>query len=449
MAALQLNLDALLFDLENPRISKAGSQRDALQKIIEDQDLKLVVLAESIVEDGLNPMDRWLVLKSPTGRTRYTVLEGNRRLAALRLLRNPAAMTDLEVRSAVKKQFEQLAARFDLSAVEPLDCFEVSERTAATTWLNQRHTGENRGSGIVNWGGVATARFRGRDPALQAFDFVLNYGSLTDEEKEKLQDYFPLSTLDRLLSTPDVRAQIGVDVSRGKLTTALPATEVIKPLRKIALELSEQVINVSALKSKEQQVEYVSKLGTDLPDLTKKAAASRAIDEMGEQDFRTTPAAKPVTITRPKAPPVRRTLIPRECYLTVSNPKIAEIVRELRRLLLSDYPHSISVLFRVFLEQSVDHYLDKSGIPLKVATPGGPKDKTLRVKVGEAVKEMAKNGTPAKDLIGVSKGIVDQNSPLHIDTLHAYIHNRFYSPSDRDLKVAWDNAQLFFVNIWK
>jgi hypothetical protein len=48
-----------LLDLENPRISRAGAQNVALQKIIENQDVKLVALAESIVEDGgLNPMDR-------------------------------------------------------------------------------------------------------------------------------------------------------------------------------------------------------------------------------------------------------------------------------------------------------------------------------------------------------------------------------------------------------
>lgn len=82
MATVTCELDELLLDLDNPRISKSDSQRGALQKIIEDQDVKLVVLADSIVTDGLNPMDRWLVLKSPTERGRYIVLEGNRRLAS-------------------------------------------------------------------------------------------------------------------------------------------------------------------------------------------------------------------------------------------------------------------------------------------------------------------------------------------------------------------------------
>ncbi len=58
MSAIRTDVKDLLLDLQNPRISNAGSQRDALQKIIDDQGLKLVVLAESIVLEGLSPMDR-------------------------------------------------------------------------------------------------------------------------------------------------------------------------------------------------------------------------------------------------------------------------------------------------------------------------------------------------------------------------------------------------------
>ncbi len=254
MASLQLKLSDLLLDQDNPRISRAGSQRETLQKIIEDQDVKLVVLAESIVSEGLNPMDRWLVLRSPTVRRKYITLEGNRRLAALRILHNPNVMTDIEIRSALKKRFEELANQFDLDAIGPLDCYEVEDRAEAAAWINQRHTGENEGKGIVDWGGLATSRFRGRDPALQAYEFVLNHGSLENEEKELLAKRFPISTLDRLLSTPDVRSRIGVEITSGKLRTALPATEVIKPLRQIVLQLATRDINVTALKSKDQQV---------------------------------------------------------------------------------------------------------------------------------------------------------------------------------------------------
>lgn len=106
-------------------------------------------------------------------------------------------------------------------------------------------------------------------------------------------------------------------------------------------------------------------------------------------------------------------------------------------------------LFRVFFETSVDHYLDMAGIPLQVTTKGGKKDKSLRAKVGGAISAMVANGVAKKNLDGVSKGVDDKSSPLFVDTLHNYVHNRFYSPTERDLKVAWNNSQLFFENIWK
>lgn len=449
MSGLDLTIDELLLDLENPRISRAESQREALQKIIEDQDVKLVVLAESMVADGLNPMDRWLVLKSPTEVGKFVVLEGNRRLATIRLLNNRQLLNSLEVRSAVKKRFDTLSDEFDLDRISPIACYEIGDRASAAAWLNQRHTGENKGRGIVSWGGVATARFRGRDPALQALDLVLEYGDLSDEERELVEDHFPITTLERLLSTPAVRNLIGADISESKLKTDLPAAEIIKPLRRMVLDLATETVNVSALKSRDQMVAYTKALGSDLPNIAKRSGDMKSVDELGERDFKPPPKpkAKPKLKIRPA--PVRKTLIPRDCYLTVSNPKIAEISKELRTLTLADFPHSISVLFRVFLEQSVDHYLTNAGISLQVNTPGGNKDKSLKTKVKESIAEIVKNGVPKKDLAGVEKGIDDKNSPLFVETLHNYVHNRFYSPTERDLKVAWDNAQLFFGTIWK
>ena len=63
MPSVSLDIDELLLDLDSPALVVRGVEREALQKIIEDQDIKLVILAESIVADRLNPMDRWLVIR--------------------------------------------------------------------------------------------------------------------------------------------------------------------------------------------------------------------------------------------------------------------------------------------------------------------------------------------------------------------------------------------------
>jgi hypothetical protein len=149
MPAKELKVEDLLLDLENPRINRADSQRGALQKIVDDQGVKLVALAQSIIEDGLNPMDRLLVIKSHKDRGKFIVVEGNRRLAAIKILNNSAVLTDLEMRPPMRKRLQALAKEFAVDDIEPIDCFEVSERPVAAMWIQQRHTGENEGRGIV------------------------------------------------------------------------------------------------------------------------------------------------------------------------------------------------------------------------------------------------------------------------------------------------------------
>src|SRR5436309_11112810 len=255
MPSKSLKIDSLEFDLENPRITLASDQRDAMQKILSEQKVRLINLAESIAEKGLSPMDRFLVLRSDR-QGKFTVIEGNRRLLAMKLLKNTSLVDDLEMPDAFKKRLHKAARTFDFTKVEPVDCFEVDDRALGNEWIRQRHIGEDAGRGIVDWSGMARSRFRGREPALQALDFVLEHADLTDEQKEEINGKFPWTSLDRLLSTPSVRTAIGLQIEKGKLRTDLPATEVLKPLRRIVLDLSEKAINVSQLKSKEQQNEY-------------------------------------------------------------------------------------------------------------------------------------------------------------------------------------------------
>ena len=455
MADKKLKIESLQLDLENPRITHATSQRDALQQILTDQDVRLVALAESIVEAGLNPMDRLLVLRSATNTSKFIVLEGNRRLAAMMIMRNSAVLGDLEVRPNVKRRLEKIARDFNATDIEPIACFELSSRQEGAAWISQRHTGANEGRGIVDWGGVATARFRGTDPALQALDLVVNHGGLSDAERAEVLERFPITTLDRLLSTPGVRTQIGFEIKNQKLLSDLPPAEALKPLRRIVRDLASGAVNVTMLKKRDQMTDWVKTLGSDLPDLATRTGTSVPIEELNKEEF-SPPAPSPVPPlpkapkpTKPRPAPVQKTLIPRDCTLNVTNPKIAEIERELRSLWMSDSPHAISVLFRVFLELSVDHYSDKNGLPTTILTPGGDKELKLQAKVKGVIDHMVQAGVSKKHLDGISKGVSDKNSPLHVDTLHSYVHNRFYSPVERDLKVAWDNSQVFFEGIWK
>lgn len=54
MPEIKLKIDDLVLDHDNPRITHAEGQQEALQKIVKDQKAKLVKLAESIVKHGMS-----------------------------------------------------------------------------------------------------------------------------------------------------------------------------------------------------------------------------------------------------------------------------------------------------------------------------------------------------------------------------------------------------------
>jgi hypothetical protein len=450
MPTKSLKIDSLDLDLENPRIKLATDQRDAMQKIISEQKVKLVNLAESIADRGFSPMDRCLILRSDRG-NKFVVLEGNRRILCAKLLKNPSLIPTFSMPDAFRKRLEKAAQKFDSKTVEPVDCFEVADRAEGNDWIRRRHNGEDGGRGIVDWSAIAVSRFTGRDPALQALEFVLEHGNLSEEQVERINSAKFLSTLDRLLSTPTVRKTIGFDIDNGKLLTRLPANEAIKPLKRIVLDLSEKAINVNHVKTKEQQNAYVNNLrGSDRADLSKEAGSMVPLESITSKDFSAahSPTPKRARLARSKP---RTAVIPTNCKLKIDTPKIAGIYDELKSLQLARHKHAIAVLLRVFLELSVDEYLTTvAGVKLTAANPknGHVAEKNLRTKVNETISDLVAKGATQKDFLGVTKGLSDTNHPFSIDTLHAYIHNRYFTPVDTHLIAAWDNAQHFFEMIW-
>jgi|SRR5215469_6935898 len=112
MAAKSLKLDSLDLDLKNPRIKQASDQRDAMRAVINDQKVKLINLAESFAVKGFSPIDRCLILRSPTRTGHFVVLEGNRRVLAAKLLKSPPLVAGLEMPEAHKKRLHRAAESF-------------------------------------------------------------------------------------------------------------------------------------------------------------------------------------------------------------------------------------------------------------------------------------------------------------------------------------------------
>lgn len=261
---LDIPVEDLMLDLENPRFNGLTDQRQALHSLCNKElSKKLMRLAEDIAAEGLNPTERPIVVQALDD-TNYIVLEGNRRLAAIKLLCEPNRIDETPLAASQKKRFRELASKFDLGLVDPLSCVVMESREEANHWIELRHTGENAGAGIVPWDGQATARFRGREPGLQVLEYVRKHGKMPHDVRNAL-DRFPLTNLDRLLGDPDVRNSLGVELRSGKVISRCSSEDTVKTLLRVVTDIAKKNITVSDIKRKEDRKRYLDSIKKDFP----------------------------------------------------------------------------------------------------------------------------------------------------------------------------------------
>ena len=115
-----LDIADLHINIENPRFEMVGNQREAIKTMIEDQGEKLAKLADDITNEGLNPGDPIFVTKHEKQPNQYNVLEGNRRVTALKLLVNPDLIP--ETNKSLLNKFKKLSKQYSKSPIEKVPC---------------------------------------------------------------------------------------------------------------------------------------------------------------------------------------------------------------------------------------------------------------------------------------------------------------------------------------
>lgn len=147
----KVEVASLLLDPENPRLPEdlQGADQPAILAYLFEHDV-LTELVDSYVTNGFFPNEQLLVLP-PDGEGKRVVVEGNRRLGALKyLLRDetavaadlPVHVTDPPVNDAV------------LDALRTVPVVEVESRDELSSYLGFRHI-----NGLKTWAPEAKARY--------------------------------------------------------------------------------------------------------------------------------------------------------------------------------------------------------------------------------------------------------------------------------------------------
>lgn len=437
-------IEKLGLDFLNPRYEEAENQRDALQKMLSNQKKKLVNLAESIIENGLNPSDIPIIINGKG--SGYTVLEGNRRITALILLSQPQ-IVDLISDSSLKKSFKKLHNLFLENPIKEVQCVYFERREEANIWIDQKHSGEQDGVGIVKWGAKEKARFQERsgkiDPRLYAIELVKHFGNLKGEEKNKITNV-AITTLARILSDSTVKEKIGVGIIGDKLMARTPIENFILPLKKIVLDLANKKINVTDVYYSGDREGYLHTFNEEI--LPNSSDLKSDFDEVSIE-IENEEVEKDVEIVdedqESDDSQKRWTLIPKDLKWNISNKRAHQIFIELQRLNLKAYKNSISVTLRVFLEISMDHFIEVNQIE------NIHENDNFNARVQKISNYMEEEKILNKDQLKAARNAA--SNPYHlfsVDTFHSYVHNRFHIPSPDELLITWDNMELFVEKLW-
>lgn len=167
---IDVDIDKLHFDEENPRLPGSINRSDeseVLQWMIVNGDI--VTLMAAIGSTDFSSAEAVLVIKKENCQDEYEVIEGNRRLAAVKLLSFPEKATTRK--KTVKTTSDNAKYR-----PKEIPVLVYQDRSEILNYLGYRHI-----TGIKSWGAEEKARY-----LKQLFDHHNSFPGVTEEEVFKI-----------------------------------------------------------------------------------------------------------------------------------------------------------------------------------------------------------------------------------------------------------------------
>lgn len=484
-------LELIKLDEENVRFGGdiAKSQREAIELLVADPNdaKKLLKLIEHISINGLDPTELQMV--TPTGKKgEFLVLEGNRRLAAIKLLQNPELCLDPSLRrslSVIKREMPEELPR-------EIECSVVESREAGDIWIEIKHTGENAGVGRVGWDPDIRDERRARQTGIESIGrqlrkLVGNNDFLFEEEVLQGVKAIPVTTLTRLFSSRPAQDKLGYKVEGNFLTPLYEMQYISKALSFVILMFINHGYNVNDVYFDKDRRKFLGHIppemlpsvlfesskaspsknnadasnsknntnfkkdnfdGSDNSDINK-GNENHGQDNSEENSDKKKIRAKPSSTTR-------KYLVP--WSLKIDNSRINKIYKELRSHLEVDkVVNATAITFRVFLELTCDEFqkrLSKDNISLTREDNDQPLKLdgkvNLSVKIRAVSKYLVNSGAITKNAgKTISKRAGSENTIGSVDHFNQFVHDSSSSPIPSEIKEIADEYRPLLEAVWK
>lgn len=427
-----VSFSKLHFDPVNPR-GEPEPDEEKIRNLFGSQP-ETLKLATHLAENGQNPLDRLGIIKHPKLPGHFVIREGNRRLCAMQLLRDPdRAPTD-----ATRKAFQKLA---DTGRTIPDEVQAVlfHEKHKARVWMSVKHEGPQGGLGTLQWGSKEKTRFnregetgitRPKNPNRQAealLTYAVKEGLITPEERNLIA----LTTITRYL--PNVRTALALLNTEDCTTNARPDefNAALKRFLKDAKDTGTPGVKatVHSRSSSAQRTEYAETL--------RREGLSPVNRDQTPYDPSLAPPSKPEGKGGAKSksathPSKRKQLIPSSFAATIKDNVLLRLVGEGKELHPDDALFSCNYLNRVILERIVHLYATKHGVG---------RDGDFAEVVQRVIRHAKESeNPPAKSVANVLTKTADKRSSYSYELMSNPIHGGSI-PSGADNRANWETLQ--------
>lgn len=448
----RLSVDNLRPWSENPRLNPEDTHitiSDFAEDFISENRNEFFDLLKSIAEYGYVPADPIVVWKKENDK--YYVAEGNRRLIALKLLRDPNKAPK-GIRGTVRRIANGLnIADFEKIPVSIAPTFEdaewyINQRNSSSSlqhkwsriqqqrWIHslfEKYNGDL--DKLISVTRMSSAELTDFIRTLKILDFIKLdevKNKLTAGEYEKAISYkFPITILERFFAAVSVREQWGIEFDGTNV--------IIKSNRESFFsayaELIKRIVNNSDGDLKIDTRTITSHLTEILESLPKVEGIAETVegdeketvestDSSQEQpqipDEPTSPEGNPVLLL--KNNPNRNRLVLQIYTLHTDSTRLDGLFNEFKEIPFK-YPNHIASALRVFLDLAVLKYIETES--LETAIKAHYKSDLRDIQLKRRLEYLKTNKFSGKVQTIVTR-LIDESQQYSLDVLNGFIHGQ-------------------------
>ncbi len=442
-----LDIQDLKLDLKNFRTVPQPNEAKAIGALVSINPDWFWALAESLLRDGYHPTENILVLTGGKSGTDMEVKEGNRRIAALKLIYGYARRSLVIIPAHIEGMIDSLTDEWkNANRLVPCAVYQQSEASAVDRIVQLTH-GKGEKAGRDPWGAVPRARHNrdhngANEPGLDLLEKYLKNGQdITPYQKQRWAGEYNLSVLDE--AARRLAPRMGV-MSARELSDSYPKVKYRTALEKILHDIGSEMIGFEEVRSADFAVRdgIPAPIGQP-PAGGKSSNTGQQGTPTGAQKSTSTPAGlkrRAVSIDDPRA--ISRAL---RKFVPVGNnrEKVVKLLNEAKTLNVAKYPLAFCFLLRSMFELSAKAFCDdhaNSGGPSMLKTTGEER------KLVDVLRDITnyltnnnKNKIMVKALHGAMTDLGNPNGLLSVTSMNQLVHHPKFTVDARSVSTVFAN----------